>query len=254
VGAVSPVERVLRWEGCYNVRDLGGLETASGGRTRHGSVVRADNVRRLTVAGWEEASRHGVRRVLDLRFDTEAVEQEALPGGIELVAVSLFGTYDAEHARTYEERVRASTDVAPIFAAGYVRTLEEGSDRVASAVAAVADADASGTVVVHCFAGKDRTGIVTALLLSLAGVPDEVVASDYAASGPGVEILSQSWFDEAETDDELAFRRRMCASPAAAMTGVLGWLRESHGGAESYLRGAGLTGAQVEALRHRLVG
>ena len=66
------LRRSLAWDGCFNVRDLGGLETASGGRTRRGVVVRADNVRRLTAAGWQAALDHGVRRVVDLRFEDEA--------------------------------------------------------------------------------------------------------------------------------------------------------------------------------------
>ena len=248
------MERVLRWEGCHNVRDLGGLETAAGGRTRHGGVVRADNVRRLTRAGWENARRHGVVRLVDLRFDSEAIEQGGLPDGVDVVTVSLFGTYDPELARAFDHRVRAADDVAPVLAAGYVSALEAGSERVASAIAAVAEADPSGTVVVHCFAGKDRTGIVSALLLSLAGVSDEDVAADYAASGPGVEVLSQPWFDEAESEHELVFRRRICEAPAAAMAEVLEWLHESRGGAEGYLREAGLTYAQIEAVRRRLLG
>lgn len=251
---MSPVERVLRWEGCHNVRDLGGLETDAGGRTRHGGVVRSDNVRRLTSAGWEDARRHGVVRLVDLRFDTEATGQEALPEGVDVVAVSLFGTYDPELARAFDERVRAAVDVAPILAAGYVRALEAGPERVAAAVAAVAATPLDGVVVVHCFAGKDRTGIVSALLLSLAGVPDQVVASDYAASAPGVATLSQPWFDEAKTEDELVFRRRLSDAPAAAMAGVLTWLRESHGGVEGYLREVGLSNAEFAALRRRLLG
>jgi len=253
VGAVSPVERVLRWEGCHNVRDLGGLETAAGGRTRHARVVRADNVRKLTAAGWEDARRHGVSRLVDLRFHTEATEQGPLPDGVDVVAVSLFGPYDPAVARAFDEQVRAADDVAPILAAGYVRALETGSERVASAVAAVADADRDGTVVVHCFAGKDRTGIVAALLLSLADVPDEIVAADYAASGPGVEALSQPWFDASETEDERIFRRRISSAPEAAMTGLIAWLRESHGGAKGYLREEGLTESRLAALRRRLL-
>ena len=178
MGEVSLVERALRWEGCHNVRDLGGLETAAQGRTRHGGVVRADNVRRLTPAGWEDARRHNVVRLVDLRFEDEATEEPAPPDGIDVVSVSLFGAYDPEVARAFDAMVRAADDVAPVLAAGYVKALEARPERVAVAVAAIADADPDGAVVVHCFAGKYRTGIVSALLLTLADVPDETVAAD----------------------------------------------------------------------------
>ena len=108
-------------------------------------------------------------------------------------------------------------------------------------------------VVVHCFAGKDRTGIIAALLLGVAGVPDEIVAADYAASGPGVEALSAPWFAKADSDEVLALRRRVVQAPHAAMAAVLAWLRADRGGADAYLRDAGLTDAQLERLRVRLI-
>ena len=104
-------------------------------------------------------------------------------------------------------------------------------ERVGGAVAAVADAKDGEGVVVHCFAGKDRTGIVSALLLSLAGVPDELIAADYAASDPGVELLSTPWFESARDETELTIRRRVSTSPRAAMVDVLAWLHETAGGA-----------------------
>src|SRR5262249_980142 len=155
-----------------------------------------------------------------------ATEPEPPPDGIGVVAVSLFGAFDPAVVEAYDAMMRATDDAAPVMAAGYVRTLDEGRERVAAAVAAVAAADPGDAVVVHCFAGKDRTGIVSALLLSAVGVPDDLVAADYAASGPGVAVLSRTWFDDAETEDELAFRRRMCSAPEATMTAVLDWLRE----------------------------
>ena len=93
-----------------------------------------------------------------------------------------------------------------------------------------------------------------ALLLSLAGVSDELIAADYAASDPGVEMLSTPWFESAKDETELEARRRISTSPYATMLDVLAWLHESAGGAEGYLRSAGLTEAQLDSLRARLVG
>jgi hypothetical protein len=250
---VTAGERALAWDGCFNVRDLGGLETAAGGRTRRGAVVRADNVRGLTAAGWEAALAHGVRRVVDLRFENEVPGEPAPHEEVEVVAVSLFGRYDPATAKAAESFFRGDGDLGEVIAGRYVHTLEHRAGRVGAAVAAVADADPAAGVVVHCFAGKDRTGIVSALLLSLAGVPDEVVAADYAASDPGVEALSEKWFAEAPDEAELAFRRRISRSPHEAMGRVLAWLHESAGGPERYLRHAGLSAPQLGRLRVRLV-
>ena len=89
--AVGPVERSLAWDGCFNVRDLGGLETASGGRTRHGAVVRADNVRRLTDGRVAGGARPRNPRVVDLRFESESPGEADAHADVEVIVVSLFG-------------------------------------------------------------------------------------------------------------------------------------------------------------------
>lgn len=251
--AVGALSRALAWEGCYNVRDLGGLETASGRRTQHETVVRADNMRRLTAAGWQSAIDHGVRRLVDLRFEEEGPDDPHPPAAIEVIGVSLFGQHDPRAAREFDERMRAADDLAAVFASDYIWTLEHNADRVAAAVAAVADTDPAHAVVIHCFAGKDRTGIVSALLLGVADVPDEVVAGDYAESDPNMDLLFRNWVASAADERELDLRRRVIRAPYATMTAVLAWLRESTGGAAGYLEQAGLTGDQLERLRARLV-
>ncbi len=247
------MSRSLAWDGCFNVRDLGGLETASGRRTRHGAVVRADNVRRLSSAGWRTALDHGVRLLVDLRFEDESPGEPSPPDPVEVVGVSLFGRHDPDLEREFDRRVRDADDVAAVFAAGYIHTLEQSPERVAAAVAAVADSDHDGGVVIHCVAGKDRTGIVAALLLGVAGVRDELVASDYAESGRNMSLLFDDWIATAASDAELELRRRLVQAPHATMVTVLAWLRDNKGGAAGYLRDAGISGDQLQRLRRRLV-
>jgi len=252
VGSVAVLERSLAWDGCFNVRDLGGLQTASGGRTRRRAVVRSDNIRRLTAHGWEAALAHGVRRVVDLRFENEEPGEPDAHEGVEVFALPLHGPHRPADMDAFERRLSEADEIAPVFASSYVRMLQR-TDRVGAAVAAVADADPEDCVVVHCFAGKDRTGLVSAILLSLVGVADEVVAADYAASGAGVARLCEGWFTNAGSAAERQLRQRLCSSPEDAMLGALEWLRDSAGGAESYLLAAGLDEQQVERLRRRLL-
>ena len=252
MGAVAALGRSLAWDGCFNVRDLGGLETAAGGRTRHGAVVRSDNVRRLSARGWEAALAHGVRRVVDLRFENEEPGEPDAHAAVEVVSLPLHGPHRPAETEAFERRMSEADDIAPVFTAGYIRMLQR-TDRVGAAVAAIADADPDHCVVVHCFAGKDRTGLVSALLLTLVGVPDDVVAADYAASDPGVARLCESWFSSAGSTAERELRERICRSPEDSMRGVLAWLRESAGGADGYLREAGLDERRIERLRQRLL-
>lgn len=249
---MGPVERTLAWDGCFNVRDLGGLETASGRLTRHGAVVRADNIRRLTEAGWQAALEHGIRRVIDLRFAGESPGEDDAHPGVEVISISLFGRHDPEAAKAFDDRLLRTDDIGAVFTAGYIRTLERAPHRVAEAVAAVADANEDYGVLIHCFAGKDRTGIVTALLLDVAGVPGEAIADDYAASAANMGGLFDAWVAQARDDDERTTRARSALSPAATMEAVLAWL-DGVGGSRAYLADAGLAAEQLDRLERRLV-
>jgi protein tyrosine/serine phosphatase len=109
-------------------------------------------------------------------------------------------------------------------------------------------------VVVHCHAGKDRTGIVVALALALVGVPDEEIARDYALSRENLAGLAQEWLDGITQDPLEREALLRSADPAPeAMLELLGYLRERYGGAEAYLRSAGMTASDLLALRRRLV-
>ena len=125
------------------------------------------------------------------------------------------------------------------------------SRRFGRALAAIADAD--GTVVVHCMGGKDRTGLVSALLLRLAGVGLETIGEDYSHSADNLAPLSEQWLAEAADEAEREKRRRLAHTPAGAMVSVVEEIERRYGDVASYLRAAGLTDAQIDRLRERLV-
>jgi protein-tyrosine phosphatase len=103
-------------------------------------------------------------------------------------------------------------------------------------------------------AGKDRTGLVTALLLHLAGVDDDQIAADYAVSEERLRPYELTLLAEAETDAERERIRRIAASPPEAMVAVLDELRRRYGSVEGYLRAGGLTDEDLSRLRRRLHG
>jgi protein-tyrosine phosphatase len=252
VGRLSDSRRVLDWDGCHNVRDLGGLPTMHGGVTRFGAVVRADAIGSLTAEGREDLLALGVSRIVDLRFTREVGEMAPSHLPVETVRVSLFGDHEASLEGAWLDRVRASTDLAESFAYSYTTTLERRADNVRDALEAVAGAP-EGCVIVHCAVGKDRTGVVAALLLALAGVPAEAIAQDYAASAEGVERLSVDWLTGAKDEDERELRRRLIASPVGAMHRVLDHLHLRFGGVERYVREIGIDARTVDTLRARLL-
>jgi protein tyrosine/serine phosphatase len=241
----------LAWEGCVNVRDLGGLPTEDGRRTRLGGVVRSDNVRRLTDEGWRALAEHGVQRIVDLRFPEELAEDQPLDVDIDVVHVSVLGAGpDPEYVKELDAHL-AVNDVADHYAWSYVDFLERYRERFGRAFAAIADAE--GTVVVHCFAGKDRTGLVAAVLLRLAGVDHATIGADYAVTAENLRLRWEAWLREARDEEERAKLEKLQHTPAEAMARVVQEIERRYGDVASYLRAAGLTDAQLGRLRERLV-
>jgi protein-tyrosine phosphatase len=243
--------RQLDWEGCHNVRDLGGLPLASGGETRYGVVVRADDLNRLTEEGWAAALEYGVRRIVDLRFEEERRDSRPTTR-VDVVHVSLFGQHDPAVEEKWVAKARVASDATEIFGESYLHTVDNHAEHVARAVSVALAAD--GCVAIHCFGGKDRTGIVSALLLSVAGVDDATIGHDYAVSDPGVQRLLADWVADAGDHDERRHRERLTTSPAAAMERTLEHVRDRWGGAESYLVAHGVTAAAIDGFRLRIAG
>jgi protein-tyrosine phosphatase len=239
--------RTLSWDGCVNVRDLGGLPTEDGAVTQFGRVVRADNVRGLTDAGWEALVGHRVSRIVDLRWADELADDETREVPVEVVHVELFG--DREGFADIDRRQR---EPGATRGAAYAAALEALPQNFARAVTAVADAPA-GAVVVHCAGGVDRTGIVSALMLRLAGVGLTEIGLDYAESERNWAPHVGSWFDEAPDDAEREFRRMLSRTPPEAITGALDEVEARHGSVGIYLADAGASKATLESVRARLL-
>ena len=246
-------ERTLAWDGCLNVRDLGGHPTEDGGETAFGAVVRADSIRRLSDDGWAALVDYGVRTVVDLRqhSELEADPPRELP--VDVVHVPLFGSPDPDAA--YWAEMDALADAASGLAAGkaaiYLDHLERFRLFVRDAIEAVARAP-EGAVLVHCQVGKDRTGLVTALLLRLAAVSHDEIASDYAASEEYLRPATEAYIASAADEADRAFRLRLTATPAEAMRDVLTTLEERYGSVAGYLRAAGLAEPDVARAAARL--
>ena len=235
-------DRHLHWDGCHNVRDLGGLPTADGGRIRHGALVRADALERLTARGWAALEAHGVRTVIDLRNDDEVGADDApRPPGLMTLHLPLDGMEDTEFWRHWIERPEFGT---PHY---YGPWLERFPERAARVVAAIAHARPGG-VAYHCGIGRDRTGLITLLLLAFAGVPPEAVTEDYALSVDRVPVLLEQLGAPEHSAELEAFYAERATTPAEGFAGVLAGLD-----AETYLRGAGLGVGDLAALRARML-
>lgn len=241
------MRRRIDVEGCHNFRDLGGYPTAAGGRLRWRLLFRADGLHGLTpvgVATLRDELRLGA--VVDLRSSTElALDGRGLLADepIPFHHVPLFDGGDA--ARRERPAGLSLPDL-------YFAMLEHAREPLSRVLVTLARTEAPA--VFHCAAGKDRTGVVSALLLSLLGVPEELVVADYAASRDALDavvgrLLASEGYREllAELPPDT-----LHAEPET-MVRFLERLRDAYGGAEGYARAIGVGDEDVVRLRSRLV-
>jgi protein-tyrosine phosphatase len=234
--------------------DAGGLPVAAGGRLRKGRVMRVSGGL-LLADDVGDLERHGLRALVDLRGHTEdrtLLEGWAAEADVRYVWLPI----DAAGAHQLLGEVADAADASA--AAGrlqvlYERMLSAHGAELAGAISVIAE----GTPVAFgCAAGKDRTGLVAALLQVLLGVDEEVVSRSDASSPPTVDRLRAMVVEQFGVDDELAARpgfEVLLGADAETMQATLAHLRSEHGGVAAYLEAHGLTAAEVERLRADLV-
>jgi len=237
--------RALAWGACLNVRDLGGLTTADGRRVRRGAIVRSDQLCRLNGDGRDALLAHGVRTVIDLRNAAEAQRDPDPTFHERGVDYRLIPQQDDKLWQQPEwvARTRAERDALVI---------DQRAEHIAAMARAVANA-APGGVLIHCLAGKDRTGIAVALLLSLVGVSDADIAADYALSEISLAAEFEAALAAATDDDARARLVRSYDARPETMLATLAHLQTRHGGAKAYLMQAGLSDSDIDRIRARLL-
>lgn len=251
--AERTTQRLVPLEGTLNFRDLGGYP-AVGGVTRWGAVYRSDRLNELTGADLAHLGAIGLRTVCDFRYDREVEEDPSrLPEGARIVRLAV-GVAPGDNPRSLEDLIRAGeiTQVTTAsMAEGYLRMLETQAALFGELIRLVGQ-DEHHAVVIHCTAGKDRTGLGAALLLGAVGVDEDVIIEDYALTDDYrsphrlAEIGPQIEAQGLDLDD----LRVLFTAPAETMALTLGHITDRWGGIEGYLTGpAGVTAGELDALR-----
>jgi protein-tyrosine phosphatase len=242
-GSREPDLRKIGVRNCPNLRDTGGYPAAGGRVTRWRTLLRSGSLHHAGPAGADQLAEYGLRTIVDLRTFEEAADAPSPPFAppTQVRRVSLIG-----------EGVR---DLEPRLDAVYRYLIHQRGDAIGQAIGLLA-APGGLPALVHCSAGKDRTGIVIALALASAGVPDEVIAADYALSvsylgARAAAILGQvraaAGLHAADNPGDLL------DSPAPLLLDVLAWARSAGGGTvDGYLLAHGLTPGDLSTLRDGL--
>lgn len=234
--------RRLELNGVFNLRDVGGYPATGGRTTRWRALLRSDALHRLDPAGSAVLAGLGLRTVLDLRTEAEA----------EIAPSALDGLADR---RTHISLLAGDLAALPLeLDAIYRYMIDQCGDRIGEAVKVLADGGALPALV-HCSAGKDRTGIVVALILAVLGVPDEVIAADYELSAAYLDTESTAAIAHLQASTGLGaeLTQPLLSSPSPLILDVLAWARAAGGSVDGYLIDRGLTKADLERLRAALL-
>jgi protein-tyrosine phosphatase len=259
MNTVNSARRRLELDGPVNFRDLGGYATADGRRVRWGRVYRSDSLETLTPADLARLDELGIRLVCDLRRDEErAAAPSRVVGHGELRIEHLpIGGIAAETRDMAGRMLRGEIpEVSAATMAGvYLTILDLHPDSFGAVVSHAGDA-ASLPMVVHCTAGKDRTGVASALLLAALGVDDETIAADYELSNEfqahARVAAVRPQLDAAGVQFEKV--EAYFLAPREVIVATLEGLRERYGGVGEYLTGhARLAPATLDKLRNLLL-
>lgn len=228
--------------GAHNVRHVGGYQTCNGRLTRPDAFFRADSLHRLDTAAQQLLLARGVRTVIDLRDRSEQQEQPNPLAAATQVDYRFMPLY-----MHWSDLVGEVTGMVGIQEY-YEMMLAACGEALADAFVVMAQPQAF-PVLIHCAAGKDRTGLVTAMMLDLAGVPAEVIAADYSLSYDYLQPVMAEFLEKGAADgfDPVAYEEIML-SPAPVMCQTLAHLRDNYGGARAYLRRRGLSEQQLDNL------
>jgi protein-tyrosine phosphatase len=230
--------RHVALEGCLNLRDLGGYETADGRRVRTGCLYRSDELHALTDADLDVVARLGIRVVVDLRNEQERVRRPSrLPAGVEVRERT--SPWSGGELRTTEELIVAGE--LPVrddesFTTVYIDLLERLAPELRTIIELATDAP-DRPLLFHCAAGKDRTGIAAAVMLGLLGVPDPVILDDYELTSTywgarRMEALADLMEEHAVGEERI---RHFVEARRPVLEATLRHLHERWGGYEGYV-------------------
>lgn len=248
---VSPEIRLVALDAVHNFRDMGGYDTADGRTTRWGMLYRADGLYRLTDADLEVVAALGLRTVIDLRTPNELDERGRFPFEKHPVDFHHLSVIDA----TWQSTAAPAYDTdAEFLTWAYRQMRAQGGPRFVAAINVLARPDALPAVF-HCAAGKDRTGLLAALLLGALGVSHDQIVADYALTAEGMERM-RAWATREFPD----LAARMADTPSAmlaavpeAMASTLAEICAEHGTVRSYVVSLGVTQATLDSLADALL-
>jgi protein tyrosine/serine phosphatase len=245
---METLSRLLPLIGSYNFRDLGGYPTLDGRITRWGQLYRSDTLAELTDADVDVLREIGLKSIIDLRTDAELLR----------TGRGLLGSEPVRHVHLPVVQETGPTQGAPPEAQAdlfhrYLWYLDVGRDNLVTALTMVGDPQ-SYPMVFHCAAGKDRTGVLAALVLEIVGVERNSIVEDYVLTASRMDLILSRIKKSPQAEARIAETPQfLFRAEAATMESFLDELHETHGGAREWALASGVSLESVEAMPELLV-
>ncbi|WP_164821404.1 tyrosine-protein phosphatase [Paenibacillus koleovorans] len=242
---VNPIKRKINLEGNLNTRDIGGYPVSKNERIRWGKLVRADSMDQLTSNDQQQLLAYGVKCIIDIRDPFELEKSPNVFSGdtdLHYVNIPILG----------DPQVSEALGKASDLTAKYVVTLELCQPQIRSILETFIKS-ADGCTIIHCSAGKDRTGLLIALLLAAVGVSKDIILEDYAISEIYLAPKIEHWLSGAKTEAaKQNILANMTSSPEV-LEGALTHLDQQYGGVLQYLERIGIAQQQIHSISSKLV-
>jgi protein-tyrosine phosphatase len=236
----------LPLEGAYNVRDIGGYETQNGRFLKTHTLIRADSLHRLTPTDKQFLIDYGIQSIIDLRRSGEIDHDPNVFNDSTAISYQNLPLHYGWHCILENNKPDSIAHL-------YCSILDNAQETVKDVITAVSAPNALPTIV-HCQVGKDRTGIVVALLMGVAGVPDETIIADYALSYDYLLPIVEGYRQKIkEQGGDMTLFDMLIQSPPEAMAEMLAHLQNKYGGIRPYLRHIGVSDEEMDAIQERLV-
>ncbi|MFD6161150.1 tyrosine-protein phosphatase [Nocardia sp. NPDC060256] len=240
------MNRHIHFERLHNFRDLGGYPTEDGQTVRWGRLFRSDSLGKLRDADVARFLDLGITTVIDLRYPWEVDAKGRVPQHESLVYHNL----SIEHRPYDQAALGPEIETGPFLAERFMEVATDGVEEIRQALQVIAEAD--GPTVFHCAAGKDRTGLLAAVVLSLLGVPEEQIIEDFALTELAAERLVADW--HSAYPDKVLTWPGYGRAPAEVMRLFLAALAAEHGSVRGYTtKLLGVDDDLVAALRRNLL-
>jgi protein-tyrosine phosphatase len=237
-------------EGTHNVRDMGGYTTDDGKTTKIGMLIRSGNLDKLPEVAQQQLIDYGVKTIVDLRSEWE---QKHYPNVFtEASQMKYYNLPLVSDTLSNNEAWQAVENDYTELHELYIKYLEWCQPQIVSIITTIADADSA--IILHCHAGKDRTGIIAALLLSSVGVSDTAISQDYSLTGGEIPHLIAEWRDYyLSKGRDIAQIEREVATKPETMMSMLKYIEDTYGSMTAYLESCGVTSSTLMKLREKFL-